>query len=120
MSDQQQEFKEFTDEWQKKHNVDDDDPLFAVVEIFEKHIASLMRPSKSEEVEVPSFTEFRDTLERLDQVSKRFSNVAQDLTKEMRKKGPGRNTKSGGGFVLGMIIGVMVAVAGYLAWEFYL
>jgi hypothetical protein len=109
-----------TSEWQKKHKIADNDPLLAAVELFQIYINSLPTPSPPRQTEPPSFNEFRDTLEKLDQLSKRFINVGQDVINELRKKSSGQSTGSGMQFFNIMIIGLVGIVAGYLAARFQL
>lgn len=116
MSNDLSQRKQLVADWQKKHGVADDDPLFAAVELFEIYANSVtIRPSK-EYAEPPSFNEFRDTLERLDQISKRFTNVAQDLTNEVRKSLPNHGP-TGGGLWIGLTI--LIVVAGAAAAYFF-
>jgi len=106
-------------DWQKKHAIADDDPLFAAVELFEIYAKSLDVKPEREAVDPPSFSEFRDTLQSLDQISKRFTNVAQDLTTEMRRKNPGKSSR-GNGFFITALVTVFLGACGYIYWEFYL
>ena len=116
MSNDLSQRKQLVADWQKKPGVADDDPLFAAVELFEIYAESItVKPSK-EHAEPPSFNEFRDTLERLDQISKRFTNVAQDLTNEVRKSLPSHRP-TGGGLWIGLTI--LIAVAGAAAAYFF-
>lgn len=116
MSDDLSQRKELVADWQKKHGVADDDPLFAAVELFEIYANSITVKPGKDNAEPPSFTEFRETLERLDQISKRFTNVAQDLTNEVRKSLPSHRS-TGGGLWIGLA--VLIAVAGAAAAYFF-
>ena len=117
MSEAISQRKQLVADWQKKHGVADDDPLFAAVELFEIYANSIEVKVAKESAEPPSFSEFRDTLERLDQISKRFTNVAQDLTNEVRKSLPSHHSDGSGLWIgLSICMGIAGAAAAYFFW----
>ena len=118
MSATEEERKELTESWQKKHGIADDDPLFAAVELFEIYANSLPQANAKKIPEPPSFSEFRETLEKLDKISKRFTNVAQDLTNQMRKERPQTNTSSGGFFYIALALIILGCIVGYFIWQY--
>lgn len=119
MNTTEEERKELTQEWQKRHSIADDDPLFAAVELFEIYANSLPQHISKTIEEPPSFGEFRDTLDKLDQISKRFTNVAQDLTNEIRKNRPAKTKQSGGFIYVAVAIILLGACVGYFYWNFF-
>jgi len=52
--------KQLVANWQKKHAVADDDPLFAAVELFDIYAESLNPQTPEKPTNPPSFGEFRD------------------------------------------------------------
>lgn len=70
-------------EWQKKYRVQDGDPLLAALELFHLYIAdiSLVGPSGAS---IPSFIEFRNSVESLDQQSRTISKSVAELTETLR------------------------------------
>ena len=71
-------------EWQKKYTVKDGDPLFASIELFQIYFGEIQSTAKSETSRIPSFVEFRDSLELIDGCGKRFSKQAAELIDAMR------------------------------------
>lgn len=71
-------------EWQRKHHIADDDPMIAVLELIR---LALRHPAKADDPApvLPSFEEFRGTMELLDSRSKAFVNQAADVIAELRR-----------------------------------
>jgi len=120
MSTDEKARKQLVTDWQKKHGIADDDPILATVELFEIYADSLATAPQAKQSDPPTFGEFRDSLQKLDQISKNLTNVAQDLTNEIRKSLPKSSSKGGFSFVLIILIAALTAVAAYISWEFIL
>jgi hypothetical protein len=105
--------------WQQRHGIADDDPLLAAGELFQIHIESLPKSSKLNAADIPSFTEFRERLEQLDTISKKFSNVGQDLIHEIRRTSPGGKTRPGMGVFLTVFSGMMGFGGGVYFSQFF-
>lgn len=71
-------------EWQKKYSVQDGDPLLASLELFQIYLGSFQSSTRSDGAYFPSFEEFRESIELLDQRSKSFSKHADELLDALR------------------------------------
>ncbi len=71
-------------EWQRKHRIADGDPMIAALELVRVYIQHA-RPA--DDAQIPSFEDFRGTIELLDRRSKSFINQASDLVSELRRFG---------------------------------
>lgn len=74
-------------DWQRKHRIADDDPVIAVLELVRLYLQHARRAEHAEDAPVPSFEDFRGTMELLDRRSKSFINQASDLVAELRRFG---------------------------------
>ncbi|HEV7485370.1 MAG TPA: hypothetical protein VGQ65_06775 [Thermoanaerobaculia bacterium] len=73
-------------EWQRKHHIADGDPMIAVLELVRIYLHHARRED-SQDIAIPSFDDFRGTIELLDLRSKSFINQAADLVGELRRFG---------------------------------
>ena len=71
-------------DWQRKHRIADGDPMIAALELVRVYIQH-GRPA--DDAQLPSFDDFRGTVELLDRRSKSFINQASDLVAELRRFG---------------------------------
>lgn len=69
-------------DWQRKHRIADGDPMIAALELVRVYIQHA-RPA--DDAQIPSFDDFRSTIELLDRRSKSFINQASDLVSELRR-----------------------------------
>jgi hypothetical protein len=74
-------------EWQRKHRVAGDDPLFAVLELVRLHLQHARLTGDDPDSAPPGFEDFRSTIELLDRRSKAFIHQASDLVTELRRFG---------------------------------
>jgi hypothetical protein len=73
-------------EWQKKYGIRDGDPLLASLELFHIFLRTSEPSSNGTTVShPPTFGEFRDSFEHLDQRTKAFTRQAAELIQELRK-----------------------------------
>lgn len=72
--------------WQRKYRIADDDPMIAALELVRIHLQHGAR-REGPEPQIPSFDDFRGTIELLDCRSKSFINQAADLIAELRRFG---------------------------------
>jgi hypothetical protein len=70
-------------EWQKKYGVRDGDPLLASLELFHLYLQKF--PPSPSGSRSPTFEEFRESIEILDQRTKTFLKQASELIQELRK-----------------------------------
>jgi len=70
-------------EWQKKYGIRDGDPMLASLELFHIYLRTF-EPSSSGS-RPPTFEEFRESIELLDQRTKTFAKQAAELTQELRR-----------------------------------
>ena len=73
-------------EWQRNHHIADGDPMIAALELVRVYLQHA-RHDDSQDAVIPSFDDFRSTIELLDQRSKSFINQASDLVSELRRFG---------------------------------
>ncbi len=71
-------------DWQRKHRIADGDPMIAALELVRIYI---QRARPADDAQIPSFEDFRGTVELLDRRSKSFINQASDLVAELRRFG---------------------------------
>ena len=74
-------------EWQRKHHIADGDPMIAALELVRVYLQHARRTDDSQDTTIPSFDDFRSTIELLDRRSKSFINQASDLVGELRRFG---------------------------------
>jgi hypothetical protein len=73
-------------EWQRKHHIADGDPMIAALELVRVYLQHARRDDSQDAV-IPSFDDFRGTIELLDRRSKSFINQTSDLVGELRRFG---------------------------------
>ena len=69
-------------EWRKKHGVQDSDPLLAVVELWEIYFSHAQLSSPKERL--PSFEEFRNTMEQCERLGGELTGRAAEINQELR------------------------------------
>lgn len=74
-------------EWQRKHHVADGDPMIATLDLVRVYLEHSRDQAPRDDAPIPSFEDFRGTVELLDRRSKSFINQASDLVAEMRRFG---------------------------------
>ena len=99
-------------EWQKKYGVQDGDPLLASLELFHIYLRTHEQPSNGSHS--PTFGEFRESIELLDQRTKTFAKQASELTQELRKL-PDSARRMGSGRCIVLLILVLGALAAGIA-----
>src|SRR5207247_1517941 len=69
-------------EWRKKYAVQDGDPMLAAVELWEIYFNhTQLNPPKDR---IPSFEDFRSTMEQLERLSGDFTGRAAEIIEEIR------------------------------------
>jgi hypothetical protein len=74
-------------EWQRKYHIADGDPMIATLELVRVYLKHARHSDDSQDFAIPSFEDFRGTIELLDRRSKSFVNQASDLVGELRRFG---------------------------------
>lgn len=74
-------------DWQRKHRIADGDPMIAALELVRIYLQQTRHVEDGKEAQIPSFEDFRGTMELLDRRSKSFINQASDLVAELRRFG---------------------------------
>jgi hypothetical protein len=74
-------------EWQRKHHIADGDPMIAALGLVRVYLQHSRHTNDSQDAAIPSFEDFRGTIELLDRRSKSFINQASDLVGELRRFG---------------------------------
>ena len=70
-------------EWQKKYGIRDGDPMLASLELFHIYLRTFGPSSNGSRS--PTFEEFRESIELLDQRTKTFAKQAAELIQELRR-----------------------------------
>ena len=106
-------------EWQKKYGIRDGDPLLASLELFHIFLRTSEPSSNGTTVShPPTFGEFRDSFEHLDQRTKAFTRQAAELIQELRKLPElVKQMRSSRGVIL-LLITPGVLVAGIIIGKF--
>lgn len=74
-------------EWQRKHHIADDDPMIATLDLVRVYLEHSHDLAQRDDAPIPSFEDFRSTIELLDRRSKSVISQASDLVAEMRRFG---------------------------------
>ncbi len=99
-------------EWQKKYGIRDGDPMLASLELF--HIYLRTSEPTATGSRPPTFEEFRESIELLDQRTKTFAKQAAELIQELRKlPDTARQMRSGRGALFFLLL--LVALAAGIA-----
>ncbi len=105
-------------QWQKKYGIVDGDPILACLELFEIYFSAI-RPT-SNDSRLPTFEEFRSSLELLDQRSKGFTKQAAEVIQEMRAVPDFRRRFRSYHFVALLLASTTALLAGLLVGKFLL
>ena len=90
-------------EWQKKYGIRDGDPMLASLELF--HIYLRTSEPTASGSRPPTFEEFRESIELLDQRTKTFAKQASELIQELRKlPDTARQMRSGRGTLFFLLL----------------
>ena len=71
--------------WRTKHQVREDDPILAVLDLVRVYLAHAPLPARDEAELPPSYAEFRETVEILDRRANSFATQSLDLIIELRR-----------------------------------
>jgi len=77
-----EDFTRLVNDWRKKHQLRDDDPLLLCLELFQLHQTHWDAVRRQE---LPSFSDFSETLKNLHQDATLFQRQASTLTEELRR-----------------------------------
>ena len=98
-------------DWQRKHRIADGDPMIAALELVRVYLHHA-RPI--DDAQIPSFEDFRGTVELLDRRSKSFINQAADLVAELRRFGQNVGRLNRARTITQLVFVALGAVAGVL------
>ena len=109
-----EDFARLINDWRKKHQLRDEDPLLLCLELFQLHQTHWDAIRRQE---LPSFSDFGDSLKKLHQDAATFQRQAGTLTEELRRyKSASRLVAPS---VVGLILtAVFAALAGLLIGKF--
>lgn len=101
-------------EWQKKYGIRDGDPMLASLELFHLYLRTNEPKANGSAKESlpPTFGEFRESIEILDQRAKTFAKHATELIQELRKLPEStRKMRSGGSFMVFLLLALLAGIA---------
>jgi len=101
-------------EWQRKYRIADGDPMIAALELVRIYLQTARHAENSPDSQIPSFEDFRDTIELLDRRSKSFINQASDLVAELRRFGQNVERLNHVRWITLLLLIVLSGVAGAL------
>ena len=101
-------------EWQRKHHIADGDPMIAALGLVRVYLQHARHTDNSQDSAIPSFEDFRGTIELLDRRSKSFVNQASDLVGELRRFGQNVERLNRVRLATLLIMIVLAAIAGVL------
>ena len=101
-------------EWQRKHHIADGDPMIAALELVRVYLQHAHRTDDSQDIAIPSFEDFRGTIELLDRRSKSFVSQASDLVAELRRFGQNVERLNRVRLAALVVMIVLAAIAGVL------
>jgi hypothetical protein len=101
-------------EWQRKHHIADGDPMIAVLELVRIYVKHSRETDNDPAVSLPSFEDFRGTVELLDRRSKAFVHQAADLAAELRRFGHNVSRINRARFATHCVLIGLGAIAGVL------
>jgi hypothetical protein len=101
-------------EWQRKHHIADGDPMIAALELVRIYLQHSRKMDDASDTMLPSFEDFRSTIELLDRRSKAFVQQATDLVGELRRFGQSVKRLNGERLIVHCIGAAMGALVGML------
>jgi hypothetical protein len=111
-----EDFARLINDWRQKHQLRDDDPLLLCLELFQLHQTHWDAIRRQE---LPSFSDFGETLQKLHQDAAAFQRQAGTLTEELRRHKNASNLIAPS--VTGLILtAIFAALAGVLIGKFLL
>ncbi len=111
---------DYIKELQEKYNIADTDPIMAVLELFQEAIITEPMVSITKIASMPSFLEFREAMEHLDELSKSLSNTSQNLLQEIRKETQPKKSSNIAAFFIQVILAIFTTGAGFIIGKFIL
>ena len=105
-------------EWQKKYGIRDGDPMLASLELF--HIYLRTHEPTANGSRPPTFEEFRESIELLNQRTKTFAKQATELTHELRKLPETARQMRSGRWLFFFLLTLAALVAGIAIGKFAL
>ena len=104
-------------EWQRKHHIADGDPMIAALELVRVYLQHA-HTDDTQDIAIPSFEDFRGTIELLDRRSKSFVNQASDLVAELRRFGQNVERLNRVRLAMLLVLVALAAIAGALIGRF--
>lgn len=111
-----EDFARLINDWRQKHQLRDDDPLLLCLELFQLHQSHWDAIRRQE---LPSFSDFGESLKKLHQDAAAFQRLAGTLTEELRRyKSPSLHIAPS---VTGLILtAIFAALAGLVIGKYLL
>ncbi len=100
-------------EWRTKHNIREDDPMLAALDLVRVYLAHAPLPAADAAEVPPTYAEFRETVELLDRRANAFGKQSLDLIIELRKVAERGGAKRELPLAELLMIAGLAAVAGF-------
>jgi len=104
-------------EWQKKHGVNDNDPILATLELLEIYFRYRQPPPSQS---AATFEEFRGSLEELDRHARKFNSQSTELIRELRTIPEMKKRFASYRAITVFVIALLALIAGVLVGKFLL
>ena len=101
-------------DWQRKYHIADGDPMIAALELVRMYLQHARHTDDSQDSAIPSFEDFRGTIELLDRRSKSFITQASDLVGELRRFGQNVERLNRVRLATLLVLVALAAIAGVL------
>ncbi len=115
-NDYSEEFQKVINEWRKRHHIRDDDAILLCIELFRMHQKHW---DEMRHRDLPSFTEFRETILKLKMLASFVQRDASALLEELRRQRGGRRLAASS--LAGLVLtAIFAAVTGMFIGKFLL
>jgi hypothetical protein len=109
-----QALEEAVTSWRTKHQIREDDPLLAALDLVRVYLSHAPLPVRDTAEVPPTYAEFRETVELLDRRADCFAKQSLDLIIELRRVAERGSTKRELSITALLLLATIATVLGYL------